>query len=154
MTQKWSTENQLLIAFWCVLKDSKIILILTRYSSSFYIIFKGVYQMFIYPMDRVRFMVFKYTFNNISVISWWSVLLLEETRVPGENYRPAACHWQTLSHNVVSSTPRHEQGCKSNYHRITTAPQYSKVFNRCVFILCSLFSIGCFIVTLRLQNNW
>ena len=42
-------------------------------------------------MDRVRFMVFKYTFNNISVISWWSVLLLEETRVPGENYRPAAC---------------------------------------------------------------
>jgi hypothetical protein len=37
-------------------------------------------------MDRVRFMVFKYTFNNISVISWWSVLLVEETRVPGENY--------------------------------------------------------------------
>ena len=28
------------------------------------------------------------TFNNISVISWWSVLLVEETRVPGENHRP------------------------------------------------------------------
>ena len=26
------------------------------------------------------------TFNNISVISWWSVLLVEETRVPGENH--------------------------------------------------------------------
>jgi hypothetical protein len=25
------------------------------------------------------------TFNNISVISWWSVLLVEETEVPGEN---------------------------------------------------------------------
>ena len=34
-------------------------------------------------------MVFNATFNNISVISWWSVLLLEET---GENHRPATCH--------------------------------------------------------------
>jgi hypothetical protein len=25
------------------------------------------------------------TFNNISVISWWEVLMLEETGVPGEN---------------------------------------------------------------------
>jgi hypothetical protein len=30
-------------------------------------------------------MVFKATFNNISAISWWSVLLVEGTRVPGEN---------------------------------------------------------------------
>jgi hypothetical protein len=51
-------------------------------------------------------MVFNTTFNNISVISWQSVLLVEETRVPRENHRPAASHWQTLSHNVVSSTPR------------------------------------------------
>jgi hypothetical protein len=28
------------------------------------------------------FMVFNVTFNNISVISWWSVLLVEETGVP------------------------------------------------------------------------
>jgi hypothetical protein len=49
------------------------------------------------------FMMFKATFNNISVISWRSVLLVEETRVPVENHR----HSQTLSHNVVSSTPRH-----------------------------------------------
>jgi len=32
------------------------------------------------------------TFNNISVISWWSVLLVEETGVPGENHRPAPSH--------------------------------------------------------------
>jgi hypothetical protein len=31
------------------------------------------------------FMVFNATFNNISVISWLSVLLVEETGVPGEN---------------------------------------------------------------------
>jgi energy-converting hydrogenase Eha subunit E len=38
------------------------------------------------------FMVFNTTFNNISVISWRSVLLVEETEVPGENHRPAASH--------------------------------------------------------------
>jgi len=34
-------------------------------------------------------MVFNATFNNISVISWRSVLLVEET---GENHQPAAGH--------------------------------------------------------------
>ena len=47
------------------------------------------------------FMVFNATFNNISVISWRSVLLVEETGVHGENHRPATSHSQTLSHNVV-----------------------------------------------------
>ena len=28
-------------------------------------------------------------FNDISVISWWSVLLVEDTRVPREIHRPA-----------------------------------------------------------------
>jgi hypothetical protein len=31
------------------------------------------------------FMVFNATFNNISVISWQSILLVEKTGVPGEN---------------------------------------------------------------------
>jgi hypothetical protein len=48
-------------------------------------------------------MVFKATFNNISVLSWRSGLMVEETRVPGENHWPATSHWQTLSHNIVSS---------------------------------------------------
>jgi hypothetical protein len=34
------------------------------------------------------------------------LLELEETGVPREKHRPVANHWQTLSHNVVSSTPR------------------------------------------------
>jgi hypothetical protein len=37
-------------------------------------------------------MVFNATLNNISVISWWSVLLVEETGVPGEIHRPATSH--------------------------------------------------------------
>ena len=50
----------------------------------------------------VRVMVFNATFNNISVISWRSILLVDETGVPGENHRPVASH---LSRNVVSTTP-------------------------------------------------
>jgi hypothetical protein len=53
-------------------------------------------------------MVFNATFNNISDTSWWSVLLVEETGVPGENHRPVASHCQTFSHDVVSSTPESE----------------------------------------------
>jgi hypothetical protein len=32
-----------------------------------------------WPYKVIRVMVFNATFNNISVISWWSVLLVEET---------------------------------------------------------------------------
>jgi hypothetical protein len=47
-------------------------------------------------------MVFNATFNNIS-ISWWSVLLVEET---GENLDLPQVTDKLMSHNVVSSTPR------------------------------------------------
>ena len=39
-----------------------------------------------------KLMVFNAIFNNISVISWQSVLLVEETGVPGENHRQTASH--------------------------------------------------------------
>jgi hypothetical protein len=42
--------------------------------------------------------VFTTTFNNISVITWRSVLLVEETGVPGEKHRPVSSRWQTLAH--------------------------------------------------------
>ena len=72
-------------------------------------------------------MVFNTTFNNISVISWRSVLLVEET---GENDRPVAIHWQTLSHNIVHIAlielitsvvigTDWISSFKSNYHTIT-----------------------------------
>jgi hypothetical protein len=38
------------------------------------------------------FVVFNATFNNIAAISWRSVVLVEETGVPGENRRPVASH--------------------------------------------------------------
>ena len=49
----------------------------------------------------VCLMVFNTTFNNISVISSRSVLLVEETAGPQENQQLVASHRQTLSHNVV-----------------------------------------------------
>jgi hypothetical protein len=51
-------------------------------------------------------MVFNATFNNTSVLSWRSVLLVEETGVSEENHQPATRQCQILSHNVASSTPR------------------------------------------------
>jgi hypothetical protein len=82
----------------------------------------------------VRVMVFNSTFNNISVISWRSVLLVEETGTPRENRRPAASRWMLyrvhlvwagfqLTTLVVIGT-NCIGSCKSNYHPITatTAP--------------------------------
>ena len=52
------------------------------------------------------------SFNTISVISWQTVFLVGET---GENHGPVASHCQTLSHNVVSSTPRNERNSNSEH---------------------------------------
>ena len=49
-------------------------------------------QLFLAETVMVWFMVFNATFNNISVISWRSVLLVEETGVPEENHQPVASH--------------------------------------------------------------
>ena len=38
-------------------------------------------------------MVFNITFNNISVILWRSILLVEEVGLPRENHRPVISHW-------------------------------------------------------------
>ena len=43
-------------------------------------------------MVGLWFMLSNATVNNISVISWLSVLLMEETGVHGENHRPVPNH--------------------------------------------------------------
>jgi hypothetical protein len=75
--------------------------------SAFYLYFHGRRYLFIYlfiyfllfavmihiPKNQnliwFGFMVFNATFNNISVTSWRSVLLVEK---PGENHQPAPSH--------------------------------------------------------------
>ena len=42
-----------------------------------------------------------YYFQQYSVISWWSVLLVEETRVLGENHRPVTSHSQKYLEELI-----------------------------------------------------
>jgi hypothetical protein len=100
-------------------------------------------------------MVFNATFQHISVILWWSVLLLEETGVPVENQKTTASQLQTLSYNFVSSAPRHEQdsnpqgtdcivSCKSNYYTITTVPTEYVI----------LLSLDTFYINIWIDNSY
>jgi hypothetical protein len=50
-----------------------------------FVTFVHNFQKFLILLKGVRIMEFNATFNNISAILWWSVLLVEETVVPGEN---------------------------------------------------------------------
>jgi len=57
-----------------------------------YILIKDISISLLYKKMVGWFMVFNATFNNISAISWRSVLLVEETGVPRENHKPVASH--------------------------------------------------------------
>jgi hypothetical protein len=75
-------------------------------------------------------MVFNTTFNDISVISWRSVLFVEETEVHGESPRPVASHIMLYRVDLVWAVYKLLKlmvigtDCigsnKSNYHMITT----------------------------------
>jgi hypothetical protein len=100
-------------------------------------------------MVGLRFMVFNVTFKNISVISWLSVLLVEETWVPGENHRSVASHWQTLSHNVVLSAPCHERGSNSHLQwwralitQVVVNPTTMRSRSRRLFVYCNVFGLS------------
>jgi len=82
----------------------------------------------------IRVMVFNATFNNISVISWESVLLMEET---GENHimlsrihhtTPRTEFEQTTLVVIGTDCTGSEISWKSNYHMITatTYPYINK----------------------------
>jgi len=93
-------------------------------------------------IEEVIVNVLDATFNNISVISWRSFSLVEETRVPGENHRPVASHWQTY-HMMLYPVQLAWAGLelttlgviatdcigsyKFNYHTETTDPEKQKI---------------------------
>ena len=53
-------------------------------------------------------MVFNATFNNISVISWRSVLLVEETGVPGETSEKFVNEWLLFNTTGAIFQPYHD----------------------------------------------
>ena len=78
----------------------------------------------------VCLMVVNATFNNILGISWWSGLLLEETGGPGDNHRPVASHWQTLSHNAVHLVLIEIRINKNSYSKLKIREKMSVIFHQ------------------------
>ena len=74
----------------------------------------------------------KWKNQYISAISWQSVLLVEEIRVPRENHWPVTNHGQTFSVGLVLTTSVVicTGSCKSNYHTIMTMadPKWTFIF--------------------------
>ena len=69
-------------------------------------------------------MVFNAAINYISVISWPSVLLVEETRVPGETHQVTDTLYHMLYCDELTTLVVIDTdcigSCKSKYHTITT----------------------------------
>ena len=68
----------------------------TKYQRVCFGLVHGIYTKYLWKIVRSSVILllplFNETFNNFSVISWQSVLLVEETGGPGENHRPVVSH--------------------------------------------------------------
>ena len=69
-----------------IINESYLTVFFYLLSRAFLLVLKLLHEL------RVMVMMSNATFNNISAISWRSVLLVEETEVSGENHRPVTSH--------------------------------------------------------------
>ena len=67
---------------------------------------------------------------------------MEETGVPRENHWPVVSHWHTLSHNVVSSTPRHERDSNAQLYvrSVSSTPCHERDSNAQLYVRSVVFS--------------
>ena len=99
--------------------------------------------------------------------------LEEGSGVSRENHRPVLCHWETLSHGIVSSALRHERDsnsqlkvgfeltnsvaiwtacidiCISNYHNIMTIRKHFVKLSMCLEVK-PFFQLRCILPLLNL----
>ena len=86
---------------------------------------------------------------TLSVISWRTMLLVEETGGPTENHQPVASLWQTWSHNVIHLTWSRLEltisvvigtdcivSCKSNYNTITVTTALTWLLRYITNLVC------------------
>jgi hypothetical protein len=65
-------------------------------------------------LDSTYWSIARSSFNNCGgQLYWWM-----KPEYPGENHSSATSHWQSLSHNVVLNTPRHERDSNSAIRRV------------------------------------
>jgi hypothetical protein len=81
-------------------------------------------------------MVFNTTFNNFSVISWQSVLMMEETEVLAGNHPHVTGSWQTLSHNVYRVHLVMSRIQTPNFSGDISMKHRQKFVNNCIVIIC------------------
>ena len=101
----WCHEYETLICIWNVYLQ----LLLRNFSPwawcwKAYHSWRNCHDWYFFSTMWYKKCIWLVNFNTISVISWQTVLLVEETWVPAENHQPDASHWQTLLHNVVCLT--------------------------------------------------
>jgi hypothetical protein len=75
------------------------------------IVFYGIYFVSFIRSFRLGFGIV----STVWYVLWRSVLLMGETGIPGENHPPVVKSLTHLSHNVESSTSRHERDSNSQY---------------------------------------
>jgi hypothetical protein len=133
---------------------------------SIVIFFGLLYVQWVEVRVRVRggILVFDTTFNNISVISWRSLLLMEEDGVPGENHQPVASHWggvQCNNSSNIKKTKHHLSPKWANHDRdhmvvVSLNPTYDEVYSihhNLVKFLSDLRQVGGFLLVLRLPPS-